>query len=39
LGVAEILHKPITPDWKPVIERVRKQRKPDASGKGSMLHD
>lgn len=22
-GAVEILHKPITPDWKPVVERVR----------------
>ena len=26
LGVAEILRKPITPDWKPVVERVRATR-------------
>ncbi|HLJ49111.1 MAG TPA: response regulator [Bryobacteraceae bacterium] len=23
LGIAEILQKPITPEWKPVVERVR----------------
>ncbi|HEV2202465.1 MAG TPA: response regulator [Bryobacteraceae bacterium] len=23
LGVVEVLHKPITPDWKPVVERIR----------------
>jgi len=26
LGVAEVLQKPITPDWKPVVERVRALR-------------
>jgi CheY-like chemotaxis protein len=26
LGVAEVLHKPITPEWKPVVERVRAMR-------------
>jgi CheY-like chemotaxis protein len=26
LGVAEILHKPITPAWKPVVERIRATR-------------
>ena len=26
LGVAEILQKPITPEWKPVVERVRALR-------------
>jgi CheY-like chemotaxis protein len=29
LGVVEVLRKPITPDWKPVVERVR-ARRPDA---------
>lgn len=23
LGVVEVLHKPVTPEWKPVVERVR----------------
>jgi DNA-binding response OmpR family regulator len=23
LGVVEVLHKPITPDWKPIVERIR----------------
>jgi DNA-binding NarL/FixJ family response regulator len=23
MGVVEVLNKPITPDWKPVVERVR----------------
>lgn len=23
LGAVEILHKPVTPEWKPVVERVR----------------
>jgi len=23
LGVVEVLHKPITPAWKPVVERIR----------------
>ena len=26
LGVVEVLHKPITPEWKPVVERVRATR-------------
>ena len=26
LGVAEILHKPITADWKPVVERIRARK-------------
>jgi CheY-like chemotaxis protein len=26
LGVVEVLRKPITPDWKPVVERIRAQR-------------
>ena len=26
LGAVEVLHKPITPDWKPVVERVRALR-------------
>ena len=26
LGVAEVLSKPITPAWKPVVERVRAMR-------------
>lgn len=26
LGVAEVLRKPITPDWKPVVERIRARR-------------
>ena len=27
LGVVEVLQKPITPEWKPVVERVRAPRK------------
>ena len=27
LGVAEVLHKPITSDWKPVVERIRATRR------------
>ena len=27
LGVVEVLRKPITPDWKPVVERIRAQRR------------
>ena len=27
LGVVEVLHKPITPDWKAVVERVRAPRR------------
>ena len=26
LGAVEVLKKPITPDWKPVVERVREHR-------------
>jgi CheY-like chemotaxis protein len=26
LGVVEVLRKPITPEWKPVVERVRARR-------------
>jgi CheY-like chemotaxis protein len=26
LGVVEVLRKPITPDWKPIVERVRARR-------------
>jgi CheY-like chemotaxis protein len=26
LGVVEVLHKPITPDWKLVVERIRARR-------------
>ena len=26
LGVVEVIHKPITPEWKPVVERVRARR-------------
>ena len=26
LGVVEVLQKPITPDWKPIVERVRAMR-------------
>jgi CheY-like chemotaxis protein len=26
LGVVEVLKKPITPDWKPVVERIRARR-------------
>lgn len=26
LGVAEVLQKPVTPEWKPVVERVRALR-------------
>ena len=26
LGVVEVLRKPITPDWKPVVERIRARR-------------
>jgi CheY-like chemotaxis protein len=26
LGVAAVLKKPITPDWKPVVERIRARR-------------
>ena len=25
LGAVEVLRKPITPDWKPVVERIRQQ--------------
>lgn len=25
-GVVEILSKPVTPDWRPVVERIRKRR-------------
>ena len=28
LGVVEALRKPITPEWKPVVERVRASRQP-----------
>jgi CheY-like chemotaxis protein len=27
LGVAEVLHKPITPEWKPVVERIRAMKR------------
>ncbi len=27
LGVVEVLKKPITPEWKPVVERVRERRR------------
>ena len=27
LGVVEVLHKPITPDWKPIVDRVRATRR------------
>ena len=27
LGVVEVLRKPITPNWKPVVERIRARRK------------
>jgi two-component system response regulator (stage 0 sporulation protein F) len=27
LGVTEVLHKPISADWKPVVERVRESKK------------
>jgi len=27
LGAVEVLHKPITPDWKPVVERIRATRR------------
>lgn len=30
-GAVEILHKPITPEWKPVVERVRALRARDVS--------
>ncbi len=26
LGVVEVLKKPITPDWKPIVERIRARR-------------
>jgi len=26
LGVVEVLRKPITPDWKPIVERIRARR-------------
>ena len=26
LGVVEVLRKPITPDWKPIVERIRSRR-------------
>ena len=26
LGVAAVLHKPITADWKPIVERIRARR-------------
>jgi two-component system response regulator PilR (NtrC family) len=26
LGVIEVLHKPITPEWKPVVERIRARK-------------
>ena len=26
LGVVEVLRKPVTPDWKPAVERVRARR-------------
>jgi two-component system sensor histidine kinase/response regulator len=26
LGVVEVLHKPITPEWRPVVERIRATR-------------
>jgi len=26
LGVVEVLKKPITPDWKPIVERIRAHR-------------
>jgi len=26
LGVVEVLNKPITPEWKPVVERIRARR-------------
>jgi CheY-like chemotaxis protein len=28
LGAVEVLHKPITPEWKPVVERIRAVRHP-----------
>ena len=30
LGVVEVLHKPITPEWKPVVERIRGMRGADS---------
>ena len=27
LGAVEVLRKPITPDWKPVVERIRARRR------------
>jgi CheY-like chemotaxis protein len=27
LGVVEVLHKPITPEWKPVVERIRAMKR------------
>lgn len=33
LGVVEVLTKPITPEWKPVVERVRERRRNAGGGK------
>ena len=30
LGAVEVLRKPITPDWKPVVERIRQQHRSSA---------
>lgn len=27
LGAAEVLKRPITPEWKPVVERIRERRR------------
>jgi CheY-like chemotaxis protein len=27
LGVVDVLQKPITPDWKPIVERIRASRR------------
>jgi DNA-binding response OmpR family regulator len=32
LGAVEVLKKPITPEWKPVVERVRERRKAQQGG-------
>ena len=26
IGIVEYLHKPITPEWKPIVERIRAKR-------------
>jgi len=32
LGVVEVLKKPIAPEWKPVVERIRAMNLPDTGG-------